>query len=136
LLFLGVVYLDPPPPPPRQVIKHICQRPPKPRDIIIERWLPYKFLPPRRFFVERATPPVTPSLHNVNIIHEPQAVNIEHQIEVLPSIQTDPEAYRQQHGNTLLREQELNNRLFATLRAQRADEDIVSHSVRYMYTGK
>jgi hypothetical protein len=134
LLFLGIVYLVRPTPP-RRVITHICKVPPKPRDIIIERWLPYKIVPPKKFFVKRALPPPEPELHNINIIYEPQ-VNIKHQINKHGPIPTDPVTYVQQFGDQLLSEGDLKAQLSAELEEQRADDNTVSHSFRYMYKVK
>ncbi len=136
MLFLGIVDLVLPTPP-RTVVTHICKIPPKPRDIIIERWLPYKLVPPRspNVILKRAIPPREPELHNINIIYESQ-VNIKHQIHEHGPIRTDPETYIQQFGDQLLSEKDLYDQLFAELEKQRADDNTVSHSFRYMYKVK
>jgi hypothetical protein len=116
-----IVYLVPPTPP-RTVVTHICKIPPKPRDIIIERWLPYKFERSKKVYVKRAIPPREPELHNINIIYESQ-VNIKHQIHEHGPIPTDPETYTQQFGDQLLSVKDLYDQLFAELEKQRADDN-------------
>ncbi|CAF1296138.1 unnamed protein product [Rotaria sordida] len=121
------VRLPPPPPPPRQRINHIygpC--PPKPPNIIVERWLPYKRSPPRDYVVIRA-PPYNPiPVQNLIIKHTYPAARIEHEIRKYPQpIRTNPEYYIQQHGHTLLGEQALQETLFSVLSQQRAGQHIL-----------
>ena len=120
-----------PPTPPAQRIIHTWKPlPSKPRDIIVERWLPYKFSKPSHFVVEPAPPYKPHPVRNVIITHSPQAACITHLIDKDPRpIPNIPETYTRQHGPTLLCEQELMARLFGELSATCANEDIVSHAV-------
>lgn len=126
--FVGYVYLDRPPAPPRQVIRHSCELPVKPRDIIIERWCPSKSAP-TKLIVQSAPPFNHEPLHNINIIHEAPEPRINHRIAREPPTLANPETYRRLHGHTLLHEEALKRRLLEELRDQHATEDIVSYSV-------
>ncbi len=119
---------QPPQAPQQRTIHRWEPLPPKPRDIIIERWLPYKFLSKPEVKVIPAAPYNPQPVEDLIITHIPQPPHIIHQIDK-KSRPEDPIAYRQRHGRTLLQQKEIEARLFEELRAQRASEYIVSHSV-------
>lgn len=123
--------MDAPPAPPRQVIKHICEYPRKPRDIIIEKWLPYKRSHPRKI-IRVPPPPFEPTPRkNLTIIYE--AVPSRNIYEVICQhhiIKVDNvEDYRQKHGDTLLSRKNLEETVAEELEKEHASQENVSHSV-------
>lgn len=51
--------LPPPPRPPRRmIVERFGSCPPKPPDVVIERWLPYRRTDRRKVFFERAPTPL------------------------------------------------------------------------------
>jgi hypothetical protein len=92
------------PVPPRSVIiERLPPLPPRPRDIIIERWVPYGAQAKRRTIVQRAAAAVQyPRPRNVIIQYEPAQVRIVRQFQRLGVTPTNPLAYVQQYGASLL----------------------------------
>ncbi|CAF2657893.1 unnamed protein product [Rotaria sp. Silwood2] len=90
--------------PPRSVqIERFSDCPEKPRDIIIERWLPYAAGTERREIVEHAPPPLKyPAPTHTVIIYDSVQPVINQKIERLGITQEDPEAYVARYGAALL----------------------------------
>jgi hypothetical protein len=92
------------PVPPRSVIiERLPPLPPRPRDIIIERWVPYGAQAKRRTIVQRAAAAQQYARpRNVIIQYEPAQVRIVRQFQRLGVTLTNPQAYVQQYGASLL----------------------------------
>ena len=116
-----------PPVPPRRVIFDIdADAPSKPRDILMERWLPYGPSPRPQVMIKRATNiPQYPTLRNLIIQREPPPVRVIRQFQRLGITQTDPDDYRQRYGGSLLD----TGAFLQEARRLGVVEDIVSHSV-------
>lgn len=96
--------LPPPTPPPRQVIVERIPAPEKPRDVIYEKWLPYKPPGERPVLVERGrTYERQPPPKNVIIEYEHPTVNLERQIFDEGVLRADPANYNRVGYNGELR---------------------------------
>ncbi|CAF2381768.1 unnamed protein product [Rotaria sp. Silwood2] len=97
--------LPPIPVPPRSVIvERFSALPPRPRDIFIERWLPYSKEPPqRKVIVQRAPPPHPyPAPRNAIIVYDPVQAHVVRSIQKFGIQPQNPEEYKLRYGNTLL----------------------------------
>ncbi len=118
-----------PPAPPAQRIRHIHNPPPaKPRDIIIERWLPYKRQPldPHAKKIIHPPPYNPQPLRNVIIQHIHPRPLINRQIQKDNPRREDPEIYKRQYGSTLIHRENLLPTVLNVLFQQHVSEDIVS----------
>jgi len=97
------------PVPPRSVIiERLPDAPPRPRDIIIERWIPYGAAAKRKTVVQRAAAAQAYAApRNVIIQYEAVQVKIVRQFERLGVTQENPQAYVQRYGVALLDAQTL-----------------------------
>jgi len=79
--------------------------PPKPRPVIIEKWLPYKTPPERPILYERAEQFESnrSTQRNVILQYEPANVRVEQEIQNVGCYRVDPELYRAQFGSQLRR---------------------------------
>jgi hypothetical protein len=79
--------------------------PPKPRPVIIEKWLPYKTQPERPILYERAEQFESnrSTQRNVILQYEPANVRVEQEIQNVGCYRVDPELYRAQFGSQLRR---------------------------------
>jgi hypothetical protein len=113
------------PVPPRSVIiERIPPDPPKPRDIVIERWIPYGEMAKRKTIVQRAEAfKPYPKPQNIIIQYEPVQVRIVRQFQRLGITPEDPQAYVQRYGASLFDAQTLVQQA----RAAGVVEDIVSY---------
>jgi len=98
------VTLPPLPAPPRSlIIEKFPNQPDRPRDIILERWLPYEHRYPSRTVRVAAETSVLPEPpHNRIIQYQTLAPSIVRQFERLGVVRADPHTYIQQYGSTLL----------------------------------
>jgi hypothetical protein len=88
----------PVPPPARKVIlEKLPDQPPKPQNILIEKWLPYKQRS-RRVVYERSCVPPPPNPRNLVIEWEQPEVQIEQQCINLGVCNANPEEYIRQFG--------------------------------------
>ncbi|CAF0762409.1 unnamed protein product [Rotaria sp. Silwood1] len=97
--------LPPIPVPPRSVIiERFPALPPRPRDVAIERWLPYSKEPQRRKIITyRAAPPRPyPPPRNIIIVYDQAQANVVRSIQKLGVQPQNPEEYKLRYGNTLL----------------------------------
>jgi hypothetical protein len=78
--------------------------PPRPRDIIVERWVPYSKEPQRRQVITHraAPPPSYPPPRNTIIVYEPIQANIVRSVQKVGIQPRNPEEYTHQYGDTLL----------------------------------
>ena len=100
---------DPVAPPARRVVvEKLSNLPPKPQNILIEKWLPYK-PQKRRVVYERscAAPPANP--RNLLIEWEAPEVEVEQVCRDLGVVDADPEEYRRQYGSELKQACEIPN---------------------------
>ncbi len=121
--------MRPPPRPPAQRISHIYNPPPaKPRDIIIERWLPYKRqLPDPHAKKIIHPPPYNPQpLRDVIIQHIHPKPLIDHHIQKGKPQREDPEIYQRKYGSSLIHKENLLRTVSDVLSQHHVSEDIVS----------
>jgi hypothetical protein len=102
--FSRTVTLPPFPPVPRSVItERYAPLPPRPRDIILERWIPYGPQSQQQT-IRKPAPcgpfPIPP--RNLIIQYQPVQARVVRHFRSLGVTQADPQAYRQQHGGSLL----------------------------------
>jgi hypothetical protein len=111
--------------PPRSVIiERIPADPPKPRDIVIERWIPYGAMAKRKTIVQRAEAfKAYPKPQNIIIQYETPQVRVIRQFQRLGVTPEDPQAYVQRYGASLFDAQTLVQQA----RAAGVVEDIVSY---------
>ncbi|CAF4843385.1 unnamed protein product [Rotaria sp. Silwood1] len=95
--------LPPPPRPPRRMIVERFQEcPPKPADVIIERWLPYKRTDRRQIFYQRAPQTNTQAREpNILILHEKPQARIKKEFINEGVVKVDPQSYIQRYGAEL-----------------------------------
>ena len=110
--------------PPRSVIiERIPAAPPRPRDVIIERWVPYGAAAKRRTVVQRAGAAQQYARpRNVIIQYEAPQVRIVRQFQRLGVQSENPQSYVQRYGAQLLD----SVTLVREARAAGVVEDIVS----------
>jgi hypothetical protein len=89
-----------PPPARKIVLEKMPDQPPKPQNILIEKWLPYKPRA-RRVVYERSEAPPPPNPHNLVIEWDAPNVEIEQQCINLGVVDTDPCDYVRQFGPEL-----------------------------------
>lgn len=91
------------PPPARKVItEYLPPCPPKPQQVIIERWLPYE-APQQKVVYQPAKPPcLIPDPKNVNIIWSEPDVNVCQVFVNLGVHNTDPNEYVCKYGSSLI----------------------------------
>ena len=99
-------------------------------DIILERWLPYEPRPPPRTVRIPACcgPPPTPPRNRI-IQYEPLEARIIRHFRRLGVTRTDPEAYIQQHGASLLD----SATFLREARAAGVFDDIVSFALFHLF---
>ncbi|RNA29948.1 hypothetical protein BpHYR1_054513 [Brachionus plicatilis] len=110
-----------PPPARKVVVERLPPIPPKPQQIFIEKWLPFK-QQNRRVVFHRAEPDcVLPNPRNLVIQWEAPEVEVTREYKNLGTQLADPEEYVRRHGSELLRHEEF------TAAASRigAPEDVV-----------
>jgi hypothetical protein len=84
------------------IIERLPAAPPRPRDIIIERWIPYGAMSKRKTIVQRAAAAAQYARpRNVIIQYEAPQVRIVRQFQRLGVVQANPQAYIQQYGASL-----------------------------------
>ncbi|CAF4401775.1 unnamed protein product, partial [Rotaria sordida] len=104
------------------IIERLPPPPPRPRDIIIERWIQYGPQAQRRTILQRAPLPAPyPAPRNVIIQYEQAQARIVRQFHRLGVAQANPAAYVQTYGAHLLDAASL----VAQARAAGVVEDIV-----------
>ncbi|CAF1136708.1 unnamed protein product [Rotaria sp. Silwood1] len=96
--------LSPIPIPPRSVRIEVLPRlPEKPRDIRIERWLPYGPQPEREVFVKRAPPAIEyPKPTHTIVNHKDVDTRINRKFENRDVIRENPYDYKARYGTSLL----------------------------------
>lgn len=110
-------------PPRTTIIERIPAAPARPRDIIIERWVPYGAAAKRRTVVQRAAAAQQyQAPFNTIIQYEAPQVRISRQFQRLGVTPSNPQAYVQQYGASLLD----SVTLVQQARAAGVVEDIVS----------
>lgn len=83
------------------IIERLPNLPPKPRPVIIERWLPYNRQ--KRQVIHEKAKPLEPMSRVKNTIIEwrPPEVEVVKQVKQLGVSQADPQRYYTQHGDQL-----------------------------------
>lgn len=112
------------------IIERLPAGPPRPRDIIIERWVPYGAAQKRRTIVQRAAAAQQyQAPRNVIVQYEAAQVRIVRQFQKLGVQSENPQAYVQRYGAQLID----SVTLVQQARAAGVTEDIVSfHFIRYL----
>lgn len=112
------------------IIERLPAGPPRPRDIIIERWVPYGAAQKRRTIVQRAAAAQQyQAPRNVIVQYETAQVRIVRQFQKLGVQSENPQAYVQRYGAQLID----SVTLVQQARAAGVTEDIVSfHFIRYL----
>jgi hypothetical protein len=82
------------------VVERLPDQPPKPQNVLIEKWLPYKART-RRVVFERSCAPPPPNPRNLVIEWEQPCVEVEQQCIDLGVCDADPEEYIRQFGPEL-----------------------------------
>ncbi len=91
-----------PPPPRKVVIERLAQIPPRPQNLIIERWLPYAEQSKRRvIFNKAAKSPEVVNPRNMIIQWEEPKVNVKQEVKYLGVIRANPVDYVQKFGSFL-----------------------------------
>jgi hypothetical protein len=92
--------------PRRVIVERLSNLPPRPSNVIIEKWLPYR-PQKRRVVYQRANAAQQHAQRNTIIEWEAPEVEIVQQCKDLGVVDMDPEEYCRRHGNTLLQSHEL-----------------------------
>lgn len=119
--------MAPIPVPPRSiVVERFPAAPPRPRDVIIERWLPYSKEPQKRKVITYRAPPPRPypPPRNTVIVYEPIQANVVRSIQKLGVQPQNPQEYALRYGGTLLDS--------ATLLARAQNVGVVADLVCYI----